>query len=90
MSGLFKLSLVLAGGLLLAAPAPVAADGRTQLERQAQSVLRSFDFDVNVEELTTNQLIAVFSTGTSNASNSQKRRQIRSAIADGLLRRLSR
>ncbi|MFQ6553491.1 hypothetical protein AAD018_014235 [Aestuariibius insulae] len=89
MSGLFKASLVLAGGLLLVAPAPSAADGRTQLERQAQSVLRSFDFDVNAEDLTTTQLIAVISTGTNKASQSQKRRQLRSAVGDGLFRYLS-
>ncbi|MFQ6550614.1 hypothetical protein AADZ90_021940 [Aestuariibius sp. 2305UL40-4] len=69
---------------------PSFAD-RSQLELQAASALREFDFDnVDVSQLSTAQLASIFSIANSPKPHGTKRGLIRSAVGDGLLSSLLR
>ncbi len=72
--------IVLAAALGVAFVAP-PAEARTQLERLVSTELRSYGFsDVRVEDLTTAQLSAIYSTANRPGRDGQKRGMIRSIL----------
>jgi hypothetical protein len=71
---------MLAAALGVSVMAP-PAEARTQLERLVKTELRAYGFsDVRVEDLTTAQLSAIYSTANRPGGDGQKRGMIKSIL----------
>ncbi|WP_172299083.1 hypothetical protein [Pseudoruegeria sp. HB172150] len=75
-------TLILSVALALATGG-AQADGRTQLLENVSRDLHRYVNGVNPEDLSTHQLGAIYATIHSSASESRKRRMIRSMVGGG-------